>query len=128
MMTELVPNYTNRTALEDLADSERLYSLLCDYLEFCKDGKIPNIAGFCRFSGTAISEFEKLKQSRPHHYSALCAVLEDEALNSEMPASILSVYLKQRLGYSGEKPEESGISESGHLKLIFDHDAYKDGE
>jgi hypothetical protein len=44
-----------------------------------------------------------------------------------MSASILSVYLKLRLGYSGEDKEDVGITDTGQLRLIFDHDAYEDG-
>ncbi len=127
-MTDPPQNYANRTLLEIAADSEKIDSLLADYLEYCRSGKIPNIAGFCRFIGSPLSDFDKLRQSRPSDHSALCAALEDEALNSDMPATILSVYLKQRLGYSGEKAAEAGIAESGQLKLIFEHDAYRDGE
>jgi hypothetical protein len=44
-----------------------------------------------------------------------------------MSASILSVYLKLRLGYSGEEKAETGITDTGQIRLIFDHDAYEDG-
>ncbi len=112
-----------------LADGGRICSALSEYLEFCANdaGKMPNAAGFCRFAGATLAEFEKLRRSRPEHYSAVCAVLEDEALNSELSASVLASYLKLRLGYSGEREAEGSVTESGQIRLIFDHDAYKDG-
>lgn len=125
-------------ALEALADSGRICSALREYLEFCargvgagkekQTGRIPNAAGFCRFAGATLNDLERLKKSRPGAYEAVCAVLEDEALNSSLSATVLSSYLKVRLGYSGEKAEESSVTDSGQLRLIFDHDAYKDGE
>ena len=90
-------------------------------------GRIPNVAGFCRFTHSTLSDFERLRNTRPEVHGALCAALEDEALNSEMSASILSVYLKLRLGYSGEEKNDVGITDTGQLRLIFDHDAYEDG-
>ncbi|MGM9642315.1 MAG: hypothetical protein ACI3XI_03800 [Eubacteriales bacterium] len=124
--------------LEVLADSGRIGSALCEYLEFCakgvgagrekQTGRIPNAAGFCRFAGATLNDLERLKRSRPEAYEAVSAVLEDEALNSSLSATVLSAYLKARLGYSGEKSEESSVTDTGQIRLIFDHDAYKDGE
>ncbi len=131
-------NKPSRTALEEAADNGSIIKLFDDYLIFCQAentggktknaGRIPNVAGFCRFADATLSEFDRLKRTRPEFHGALCAALEDEALNSDMPASILSVYLKLRLGYSGDSAEESGITDTGQLRLIFDHDAYRDGE
>lgn len=131
-------NKPSRTALEEMADDGRIFALFEDYLRFCRSesecgssknaGRIPNIAGFCRFADSTLSEFDRLKKTRPELHGALCAAFEDEALNSAMPPSILSIYLKLRLGYSGESAEETGITDSGQIRLIFDHDAYRDGE
>lgn len=88
--------------------------------------RIPNVAGFCRALGVTLSDFDRLKRTRPEHHGAICAVLEDEALNSQMTAAILSIYLKHRLGYGTER-EEIGITDAGQLRLIFEHDAYEDG-
>ena len=59
-----------------------------------KHSRFPNIAGFCRFCGIGSDQLNKLKEKYPNSYSALCLIFEDEALNSEIPASILSAYLK----------------------------------
>jgi len=130
-------NEPNRTALEEAADNGSIVKLFDEYLALCQaegaDGKrknagrIPNVAGFCRFTRSTLSDFERLRNTRPEVHGALCAALEDEALNSEMSASILSVYLKLRLGYSGKEKAETGITDTGQLRLIFDHDAYEDG-
>ena len=133
----LPQNEPSRTALEEASDDGSIVKKFDDYLLLCRTesadgkrktaGRIPNVAGFCRFTGSTLSDFERLKKTRPEVHGALCAALEDEALNSEMSASILSVYLKLRLGYSGEEKEEIGITDTGQLRLIFDHDAYEDG-
>ncbi len=134
-MSETKPNIG---VLEALADSGRICSALSDYLEFCtkgaqagkekQSGRIPNAAGFCRFAGASVSDLDRLKKSRPREHEAIVSVLEDEALNSSLSATVLSAYLKLRLGYAGEKPEESSVTETGRIRLIFDHDAYSDGE
>lgn len=124
--------------LEAAADDGSIVKIFDDYIIYCQSkdaggkqknaGRIPNVAGFCRFAHSTLSDFEQLKKTRPELHGALCAAFEDEALNSDMPTSILSVYLKLRLGYSGEREEDAGIVDSGQIRLIFDHDAYRDGE
>ena len=133
----LPPNKPCRTPLEEAADDGSIVELFDDYLIRCRNdggdgkrknaGRIPNVAGFCRFTHSTLSDFERLRCTRPEVHGALCAALEDEALNSEMSASILSVYLKLRLGYAGETEEASRVTDTGQLRLIFDHDAYEDG-
>ncbi len=125
-----------RNKIEILADSGNLGSALAEYLEFCRkngeagkpSARIPNVAGFCRFANCSTRELDALARSHPEEHSALCTALEDEALNSPMSATVLSAYLKLRLGYSGERTEESSVTDSGQLRLVFDHDAFKDGE
>lgn len=133
----LPPNIPCRTALEQAADDGSIVAIFDDYLIRCRNeiadgkrknaGRIPNVAGFCRFTHSTLSDFERLRQTRPEVHGALCAAFEDEALNSEMSPSILSVYLKLRLGYSGESEEVSRVTDTGQLRLIFDHDAFEDG-
>lgn len=132
------PNTPSRTILERLADEDKMTDALSRYLASCRPekeegnskraGRIPNVAGFCRFLGITLADFDRLRKTRPDHHGALCAALEDEALNSGMTATILSIYLKYRLGYAGEKEEECGVTDTGQIRLIFDHDAYRDGE
>ena len=131
------PNAPSRTALEKAADEGSIVHIFDDYLLFCRSdrvgggrknaGRLPNVAGFCRFTETTLSDFERLRHTRPEVHGAICAALEDEALNSEMSASILSAYLKLRLGYSGESDEATRVADTGQIRLIFDHDAFEDG-
>jgi hypothetical protein len=127
-----------KNRLELIARGEELVELLSSYIEECrgggacgsgrkKDGRIANVAGFCRYIGVGVDDFDTLAKTDPETYSTLCAVFEDEAFNSAMSPSILSVYLKLRLGYDGETRGGS-VADTGQLRLVFDHDAYADGE
>lgn len=91
---------------------------------------MPNVAGFCRFSGSGIADFGRLKRSYPGLHDAICTVLEDEALNSETSPAVLSAYLKQRLGYGSrdEKDGDPAPVSAAPLVVTFEHDAGADGE
>ncbi len=98
------------------------------YIEFCAEKeRMPNLAGFCRHARLGGKAVERLRRDFPEHYSELCLIFEDEALNADIPASILTAYLKKRLNYD-DRAEESPPCEVGTLKLIFEHDVLKDGE
>ena len=84
----------------------------------------PNLAGFCRFIGIGTSELEDFGRENPCEYGKILAVLEDEALNSTISPTLVSAYLKKRLGYDGTKPQES----SAQLEIKFEHDIFEDGE
>ena len=90
--------------------------------------RFPNLAGFCRFLGVGMARMEILSTEEPEIYDSLCAIFEDEALNSGVSASVLTPYFKKRLGYA-DKPSASptGDEESGGIRLIFDHDVWEDG-
>ena len=89
--------------------------------------RFPNLAGFCRYLGVGIDTLEEAFSGFKESWSALCAVFEDEALNSELSPTVVTAYLKQRLGY-GEKQEMHKAScELPELKLVFDHDIFEDG-
>ena len=125
-------------SLEDAVTSGRLKSYLNRYLESCKPpadadpkravGKFPNLAGFCRWLGCGVSEADTLRLSHPQAADWLNAVMEDEALNSNAPisATLLSAYLKRRLGYS-EKPDTVSSADCGEMRVIFEHDISEDG-
>ena len=74
-----------------------------------------------------MGDIARLRESRPSLYGEICAALEDEAINSKMSSSVLSVYLKQRLGYVGDRPPERE-EEGACVRLVFEHDPYADGE
>lgn len=122
------------TTLTEVVRQNKLRACLNAYLTECRappdadpkhpGGSFPNLAGFCRFLGCGLSEFEALRTADPASADYLCAVLEDEALNAAAPTfSLVSAYLKQRLGYG----EKTGQEESGQLRLVFDHDISEDG-
>ncbi len=109
---------------------------LNDYLEEChtlsadaskrKSDSFPNLAGFCRYIGCGMTALEGLRLSNPTVYDYICAIFEDEALNAEISPTILTAYLKRRLGYA-EKGEASAVADCGEVRLIFEHDVLEDG-
>ena len=121
------------------AERGRLKRYLELYLKSCREegepdskknnAPFPNLAGFCRFIGCGLSSMELVRDSCPEAYDYVCTVLEDEALRYSISPTVMSAYLKQRLGL-GEKPTDSGgkSTECGQLRLVFEHDILEDGE
>ena len=91
-------------------------------------GRFPNLAGFCRTLCTGLFWLDPLKSEYPEQYGALCALFEDEALNSSQSATVISAYMKEHLGFGEGKKESEGACMSGDIKLIFEHDIYEDGQ
>lgn len=87
--------------------------------------RFPNLAGFCRFLGVTPEDLEDLAKEFPREIHGIYAALEDEALNSSLPAAILSVYLKKRLGYEYERSSEEAPPDA--LQILFAHDVLQDG-
>ena len=127
--------------LQQACEQAMLPELLEEYIAFCyalptdeplteKKGKkyvpaglrFPNLAGFCRYIGSSIEEWTKAEQRHPKEFGRLRAVLEDEALNAAMSPTVISAYLKKRLGYDGEDT----ITQP--LQIQFEHDIFGDGE
>ena len=126
-----------KNTLDNICETQTLTDLARKYIDICrnetagakKHERFPNIAGFCTFCGLNGNDLLRMKREYPDSYSALCLIFEDEALNSDVSASVLSAYLKKRLGYGeddAEKTSDCRIGES--LKLIFEHDILSDGE
>ena len=141
-------------SLEELCENGRLEELLKDYLERCalqpsdeesvfgkesqadKSPKartkeqarasFPNLAGFCRYLGVGTGELENLATKYPSKHGKILAVLEDEALNSGLSATLISAYLKKRLGY--DSTSKSASEGEKQLQIKFEHDILKDGE
>ena len=84
----------------------------------------PNLAGFCRYLGISTKELSDISRDYPSQYGKLLAVLEDEALNSTLSPTLISAYLKKRLGYGSEA---SGDSAENQLQIKFEHDIFEDG-
>lgn len=123
--------------LQIIVERGRLKSRLSKYIKSCRPppdadpkrsvGKFPNVAGFCRFLGCGVHEFEELRLSHPSVADYICTVLEDEALNTQALSPTLSAaYLKRRLGYA-EKTELGGQATCGEVRVIFEHDISEDG-
>ena len=91
-------------------------------------GRFPNLAGFCRFLGVGVDTYEGEMAAYPEAAGVIRAVLEDEALNSDMAATLLSAYLKKRLGYDVPSEPRHAAADTGELKIVFEHDIYADGE
>ena len=70
---------------------------------------------------------EECFREHPESYGALCAVFEDEALNSELSPTVINAYLKQRLGYGERVCEKRASFDLPEVKLVFDHDIFEDG-
>ena len=134
----------------ELCEEQCLEDLLQSYVDYCSassDGEctefnestttksnrrksskktvFPNLAGFCRYLGIATEELEEIARKYPTEYRRILTVLEDEALNSGLSATLLSAYLKKRLGY--EAPLRPA-SASSQLQICFEHDIFEDGE
>ena len=117
-----------------------LPSLLAEYLEVSaegdgqsakkKDVRFPNLAGFCRTLGCGLSAFAQFAESYPHYADWIRAVFEDETLNASLSPTLLTAYLKRRLGYAEKsKPDESDTeTDCGLMRLVFEHDITEDGE
>ena len=121
-------NEKEKNLLAESVERDELPHLFASYIDYCADNeKIPNLAGFCRYFGGSMGDILRLRESRPSLYGEICAALEDEAINSNMSSSVLSVYLKQRLGYLGEKSTEKEQEAAG-VHLVFNHDPFADGE
>ena len=117
-----------------LPDRDGIIAALADYVEECRStaaaknkSRFPNLAGFCRYLGIGVEALEEGFREHPESYGALCAVFEDEALNSELSPTVINAYLKQRLGYGERIPEKRASFDLPEVKLVFDHDIFEDG-
>ena len=127
-------------SIESINDGGKILDLLNEYIIACantkpitenaKDSKnnsptlFPNLAGFCRFLKISTLELEELGKKFPDCYSRLLTVFEDEALNSKLSPTIVSAYMKKRLGYDHSTP----LQNNSQLEIKFEHDIFKDGE
>ena len=130
--------------ISEMCKSGLLDGLVEDYIGFChrthtpaaEDASkartksrtlFPNLAGFCRWLGWGGNEMELLKKTTPDLYDRICTVLEDEALNSDLSASVLTAYLKQRIWRAEPSSDKSTVDQGDQLRLIFEHDILEDG-
>ena len=85
--------------------------------------RFPNLAGFCRYLGCSTEEWLRMEKSHPEVFGRLRAALEDEALNAVMSPTVITAYLKHRLGYDKELGDTEGT-----VAVHFEHDIFRDGE
>ena len=110
---------------EALPAPEQLLTLTESYIDHCVENhRMPNLAGLCRYLGISMEAFERLPDSHREYVARIRDALEDEALNSDMSPSLLSGYLKKRLGYGDEESRGDGDA----VVVVFEHDALRDGE
>ena len=121
--------------LESAAENGRLEKLLRRYLKSCREaedgkkgGRFPNMAGFCRWLGCGIGSLDRLRAADPDAADYLCAVMEDEALNSPvLSPTVVGAYLKRRLAYGEKAPGSASSADCGEVRLVFEHDIAEDG-
>lgn len=118
-----------------LCRGKKLKEMTEEYIESCRSSsetaskaydRFPNIAGFCRRFGIDNAELMRLKKERPDLYDHLTFTMEDEALNFGASPTLLSAYLKRRLGYA-DRNDTASVAEVGEMRLIFEHDINEDG-
>ena len=81
------------------------------------------------FAKIEICELKEYKLPDNPSQSHIDAALEDEALNASNSPTLLSAYLKKRLGYLEKQSKgEQNESECGLMRLVFEHDIEEDGE
>lgn len=111
-----------------------LSAKLAEYLDLCRAdtgeksrNAFPNLAGFCRHLGCGTSAFDDFQAADPDSADWIRAVFEDETLNLSLSPTLLSAYLKRRLGYADKAKGEEIAADCGEVKLVFEHDILEDG-
>lgn len=88
--------------------------------------RLPNPAGFCRFLGLSSDAYHRLECEFPTEAGRLYAVFLDEALNSDLSATMLGFYLRHLLG-EGIDGEDDREESRGGVVVTFEHDIFSDG-
>lgn len=119
--------------IDGICEKGRLIRLAEKYILHCleserKKPRLPNVCGFFRWLKLGAVALDRLKHLYPEKYRTLLMIFEDEALNSELPPSIISTYMKQSFTKREEEcDEEVSEKNAGPITLIFDHDIDRDG-
>ena len=98
------------------------------YVDFClarDHPRLPNMAGFFRWMELSAAARDHFIRAYPESYKTVRMIFEDEALNSPLPPSIVSAYMKQHFA---SEQEDGSSQHEGKLTLIFEHDIEHDGE
>jgi len=127
--SELIDDICQRNTMSELAEQYINFCLCTDIENDSKHTRrvrLPNICGFFRWLRLSASALDKLKRDHREEYRTLQMIFEDEALNSSLPPSIISTYMKQSFS-SRTDDEGMGESSCGPITLIFEHDIDHDG-
>ena len=105
-----------------IKSGQSMLTVFSRYVEVCEgSGAFPNLAGFCRYCQIGEEGMARLRKRFPGAYDFIVTALEDEALNADKSASLMSAYLKHRLGY-GEAQDDAGQT------ILIDRSLAADGE
>ena len=119
--------------IDGICEKDKLIRFAEKYILHCleserKRPRLPNVCGFFRWLKLGAAALDRLRRIYPEKYRTLLMIFEDEALNSELPPSIISTYMKQSLtGRDDEGEGTTGEKNVGPITLIFDHDIDHDG-
>ncbi len=90
-------------------------------------GRLPNLAGLCRFLGTGLGDLKVFSTKYPRDYDNLLAIFEDEVLNYDTSSTMLTAYLKKRLCYAADEVADDS-DKITEVRYCFEHDITRDGE
>lgn len=97
------------------------------YIAFCltdERQRLPNMAGFFRWMKLSAAARDHFQSFHREDCRTVKMIFEDEALNSPLPPSIVSTYVKQYFSSDADRPDEG----CGGITLLFDHDIEHDGK
>ena len=108
--------------LDKICQSNSVPNLAEQYVSVClaeSPPRLPNISGFFRWLKLSAAARDYFKNVYSQEYQTLNMIFEDEALNSSLPPSIVSAYIKQYFSSENEPRE---------ITVAFEHDIKRDGE
>ena len=123
----------DESVIDGLCQSDRIIKKAEKYISFClnmqpKKPRLPNICGFIRWLRLGSVALDKLRRAYPEKFRTLLMLFEDEALNSELPPSIISTYMKQSFIKDDDDKKSEAREDCGPITLVFDHDIKLDGQ
>ena len=113
--------------VDKICESKTVRKLAEQYISFClseETPRLPNISGFFRWLKLSAAARDHFKSAHRDEYRTVKMIFEDEALNSPLPPSIVSAYMKQFFSCEPDDETES----KGGITLTFEHDIERDGE
>ena len=129
----MAKNTDDEGIIDRLCLKGKIIKMAEKYISFCleaqpKKPRLPNICGFLRWLKLSATALDRLKRAHPEKFRTLLMLFEDEALNSELPPSIISTYMKQSFTREPALDDREVSEDCGPITLIFDHDIKLDGK